>query len=176
MTRQSEQDIICHVCHAKMLCPTCGKTQKMGTPFSWWLRELKYPLDSQVFDNENLDYIWFNYREGWLITIEEKQNGGRSSQAQQDTHGVIRQMLELSSGTEIQTLRKRRKIEYRGHYVIAFENMSPTDSRWIRINDVMTDEVALRNLLETGTFVQDTATVPATPQRRIAWPTPALPG
>ena len=119
------------------------------TPFSHWLRALPDPLSSRVISNQNLDYIWHNYRESWLITIEEKRHGGSVPPAQQDTHYIIEQMLTASSGLRVQTLRGIRPIEYRGHYVIRFENTTPDDGR-IWINDTQATKHDLLRLLSGG--------------------------
>jgi hypothetical protein len=130
-------------------CPKCGTEVVASTAFSLWLRALPHPFTSATYDNENLDYIWFAYKAGWLITLEEKTRNGSSSPAQRDTHGVIAQMLALSSGKEIETMRGRRKIDYRGHYIIQFENTSPDDGE-IKINGVVASVEGLKALLSSG--------------------------
>lgn len=102
------------------------------TPFSNWLRALPAPLDSSTVSNQNLDYVWHDYRTNRLLTIEEKRHRGASAPAQTDTHGVVAQMLHAASGMFVQTMRGLRPVEYVGHYVIRFENTSPDDGRlWI---------------------------------------------
>ena len=153
MTRAKLHGVRCPVCGAEnILCPHCGNRLSSSSPFSNWLRTLPHPFDSSNYDNENLDYIWFHYRRGWLITIEEKQFGAHSTRAQSDTHGVIRQLLTYasSSGYEVSTLRGRRKIEYRGHYEISFEQTCPADSSWVSINGNKGDVTTLMTLLDTG--------------------------
>jgi hypothetical protein len=110
------------------------------------------PYQSSFADLQNLDYIWFPYREGWLITIEEKMWGKGVSRAQGDTHGIVAQLLSLGSDSckEVNTIRGRRPIEYRGHYIVSFEKTNPDDSEWIRINGIMTDKKGLLQLLKTG--------------------------
>jgi len=120
------------------------------TPFSAWLRELGPPLDSRNISNQNLDYVWHNYRESWIITIEEKRFGAWCNRAQSDTHGIVSQMLSNSSGMQVQTLRGIRPCEYRGHYVIRFSQTTPDDSDTIIINGQPVDKAALMRLLETG--------------------------
>jgi len=124
------------------------------TPFSHWLRALPAPLDSASVSNQNLDYIWHNYRASWFITIEEKRYGASVSAAQSDTHNIVRQLCEYGSGQEIETMRGKRKVEYRGHYVVRFEQTTPDDSRWIMVNDEFADKESLLDLLRTGTHVQ----------------------
>lgn len=122
------------------------------SPFSLWIRGLAAPLNSSNFDCQNLDYVWFAYRQGWLITIEEKRFGARSTEAQNDTHNIIRQLLAAASGTTVKTLRGKRPIEYRGHFVISFEETTPDDSAWVRINGVEYDHPSevIKTLLWTG--------------------------
>lgn len=110
--------------------------EKERTPFSAWIRALPNPLDSTNFDCQNLDYIWFCYRAGWFITIEEKRFGGKSRSAQSDTHSIIAQLLTLASGQPIQTMRGKRPIVYRGHFTVVFENTMPDDSTWVSVNNV----------------------------------------
>lgn len=115
-------------------CPECGTSVATQTAFSDWLRSLPFPLDSKRISNHNLDYIWHNYPDGWFITIEEKCYGGESSFAQRDTHGLVAQLLKVASGAECLTARgQRRRIDYRGHYVIRFECTTPDDG-WMEIN------------------------------------------
>lgn len=124
-------------------CPNCGTEIERTTAFSRWLRGLPSPHDSRNFSNQNLDYIWHNYREHWFITIEEKIRGGGdkyslSAQAQQDTHGIVAQLLKHGDGRLVDTLfRGKRAVRYRGHYLVAFQNETPDDSKYITINDVM---------------------------------------
>jgi len=115
-------------------CPNCGAKVPTMTPFSDWLRSLEHPLNSQIISLHNLDYIWHNYRKHWLITIEEKRYGGQSTAAQRDTHGIVAQLLTIASGSMVSTYyRGRQSIEYRGHYIITFQNTTPDDSDWIKI-------------------------------------------
>lgn len=121
-----------------------------STEFGLWLRRLKPPLSSANYDAENLDYIWFNYRQGWFITIEEKRFDAKATKAQLDTHGIVSQMLMMSSGREVETMRGVRPIFYRGHYCIAFENTNPEDSAWIKINGEQSSQEELLETLKTG--------------------------
>lgn len=114
--------------------------EQIFTPFSRWIRNLPKPLNSEYFDCQNLDYIWFAYRAAWLVTIEEKRFGARSTAAQGDTHNIIRQLLNLASGSEVVTLRGKRKIEYRGHFVVSFEQTTPEDSAWVMVNNQRYDD------------------------------------
>lgn len=102
------------------------------TPFSNWLRALAAPLDSRTINNQNLDYVWHNYRRNYLLTIEEKRYRGTSSDAQKDTHRIIEQMLRASDGLLVQTMRGIRPARYFGHHVVQFENTTPDDGgMWI---------------------------------------------
>jgi hypothetical protein len=160
MTKKTKYFVRCSQCKEDLICPKCQQKTPRGTPFGNWLRELPSPLDSRHISNHNLDYIWHNYVEDWLITIEEKQHGGKSSKAQLDTHRVIFQLLRIASRTE-QTIRlgayrrRKGKVEYRGHYIISFENTTPDNSKWVTINGgakIAGDKVkpAIINLLTTG--------------------------
>lgn len=139
MTRQAAYCVRCPSCKADAVCPECGRKISMFSPFSNWLRALPAPYDSAYVSLHNLDFIWHYYKEDWFITIEEKQFGGKSRDAQWDTHGVVYQLLRMGSdlGKGIRTGLRRRRIEklvsYKGHYVIVFEKTNPDDSGWIRI-------------------------------------------
>lgn len=120
------------------------------TPFSNWLRALPGCLSSLYYDNENLDYVWFQYRQAWFITIEEKRFMGVCTSAQEDTHGVIAQLLTIASGSVVKTMRGKRAIEYRGHYVVRFCQTMPDDSALIMVNDEEITKDGLLQLLATG--------------------------
>ena len=112
-----------------------------ATPFSHWLRQLPTPLDSRNVSNQNLDYVWHDYRRNYLLTIEEKRFGGTATSAQQDTHGVIAQMLANSNGLHVHTARGVRPVTYFGHYLVRFQNTTPEDGNmWINgIESTKTD-------------------------------------
>lgn len=106
-----------------------------ASPFSDWLRALPPPYTSSTFSAQNLDYFWHAYKDDWFIAIEEKRNGARRTFSQRDTHDIVDQMLKFASGNEFMTARgKKKKIEYRGYYVLSFEHNTPEDSAWVRIN------------------------------------------
>ena len=160
MTRKVMLWAKCRTCGVDAICPKCGEKIHRFTPFSDWLRDLPVPLDSSCISLQNLDYVWHNYRENWFITMEEKQNAATCPPAQRDTHGIVYQFLKLASEVldltrgnvraGINSKRNWRKVEYRGHYVISFENTSPDDSGWIRINGNKLGCVELTTLLATG--------------------------
>lgn len=140
------------------LCAQCGSKTTGSTHFSDWLRELKSPLNSAYYDCQNLDYIWFQYREGWFITIEEKMLGLRCNKNQKDTHGIVSQLLRIGSetGRVIKTLRGMRHVEYRGHYEITFEQTTPDDSQWVLINGLRYSPEIVCYLLRTGNLKSNT--------------------
>ena len=142
----------CKGCNSKLVCPQCQTEHTCTTRFSDWIRVILD--DSKNYDVENLDFIRFHYREGWLITIEEKCYGASPSMAQKDTHNIISQMLMLSSGEAVNTLRGYRPIEYKGHYIVSFEKTHPANSDWVRINGERYNDVtsAVTKLLKKGTL------------------------
>lgn len=155
ITKQRSYYARCPKCgEYPVTCQKCGTNATGSTPFSDWLRSEQCPegLSSRFFDCQNLDYIWFNYREGWLITVEEKQFGKSISANQSDTHQIVQQLLEIGakSGIPVQTLRGERAIEYRGHYLIVFSGTTPDDSEWIKINGKVCSKDGLLHLLESG--------------------------
>lgn len=135
-------------------CEDCGENATGSTPFSDWLRSASCPpeLSSRSFDAQNLDFIWFNYREGWFILLEEKQSGIRQKRNQQDTHRIVDQLIRIgaASGETVSTWRGKRRIEYRGYYQVTFANTTPDDSEWIEINGKRYTRATFLRLLRTG--------------------------
>lgn len=131
---------------------TTLRRDSTGTQFGTWLRTQHQELiGSNQFSAQNLDYIWHNYRDGWFITIEEKRWRKASDKAQLDTHGIVAQMLKASSGIPVQTMRGVRPAEYKGHYVIVFENTTPDDG-WVNVNHKRVDKNDILRLLMTGSL------------------------
>ncbi len=125
------------------------------TEFSKWLRKLDNPLDSSSIDCNNLDFMWFNYREGWFITIEEKRYGKQQSKNQRESQSILYLMLKKGSGETgliVPTMRGKRRIQYRGHYVIIFEQTDPENSQWCKVNNVKHNNVrdVIIDLLTNG--------------------------
>lgn len=135
---------------------TRQRNDEHSTEFGLWLREnYQEKIGSHIFSAQNLDYIWHNYKESWMILIEEKRYGGmgnsRAEFAQRDTHGAVAQLLEIASGSVINTARGRRACEFRGYFKIVFENTSPDDG-WMTINGKFATEEELVRLLCSGTL------------------------
>jgi hypothetical protein len=132
-----------------------GKGGVKSTPFSIWIRQVLD--DSGEYDVQDLDFIRFCYRAGWLITIEEKQYGAVQQFAQRDTQAIIEQMLHNASGVEVITARGLRPIHYRGHYVLIFEKTSPSDSSWVKINNELFGNPVevVTGLLKEGSIVRE---------------------
>lgn len=150
MTRQAKNNYACLFCQVDLVCPLCRKTRKMGTPFSLWLRQLSAPLTSRTVYNSDIDHVWWHYKDGWLITIEEKQYGADIKRPQQELIDIVSERLSGFTGITQKTLRGVRPVQYRGHYNIIFEKTCPTDSQWIRINKQTTSIEQLMILLSTG--------------------------
>lgn len=167
MTRQVKYYAQCHDCHKSAVCPECGQMVSQFSPFSDWLRSLPPPLNSTRISLHNLDYIWHNYIENWFITIEEKRFGARCTAAQKDTHTLLVRFLEIANDifrltngritTGILRRRDLKEVEYRGHYVVVFEQTNPDDSRSIEINGFGCDRDDLLRLLETGKLTREPA-------------------
>lgn len=123
------------------------------TPFSTWIRNLgkKYPeLGSGTLSIQNLDYIVHNYRDNWIMLIEEKRNNARQSFAQADTHNVVHQMMRNSHGDSIRNLKGQEiEVHYRGYHLIQFENTNPDDGGII-IDGHRHSRNDLLELLRTG--------------------------
>jgi hypothetical protein len=121
------------------------------TPFSQWVRI--YGPDSEAntdaIDIEDIDYIVFGYLTGDLMTLEEKQNGATSSDAQGDTHHVVTQMLRLASGKVVDTQRGPRAITYRGHHLIQFDKTGPEDGG-IRVDGKAVTKEELARFINFG--------------------------
>lgn len=161
MTSKRRFNVDCLECGRRNIkCPNCNNNLKSDTKFSRWLRGLPYPNSGNQTSAQNLDYIWFKFRDGWFITIEEKTNGkeynptNKSDLSQIQSHGLIRQMLDASSNKEYDisfgNWKRNEKIEYRGHYLIVFEKTNPDDSTWIKINGHLCNKKNLLWLLQYG--------------------------
>lgn len=157
----------------KVKCPQCGTEIEAATPFSQWLRDLPAPLDSSVISNQNLDYVWHNYRTpSWLILLEEKRFAGAQNAAQKDTHNIIAQLLELSSGATVKTMRDERAVEFRGYYLIVFEKTTPDDSDWVTVNGTKYDapKETITRLLTEGRLAVPALTLVEKPKAdRLVW-------
>ena len=101
------------------------------TKFGEWLRSQK-SLASVWFDAENLDYIWFAYRSGHIMLIEEKCFMGKPSLAQRDTHGIVHQALEYACSRipfKRELKGRTSSIKYHGYHILQFENTGPQDGK-----------------------------------------------
>jgi hypothetical protein len=136
----------------------------MGSAFTQWTRSLGAGFTSKSCDCQDIDHtwphrcIWNRHLSHWFIVIEEKSHGGTQSAAQDDTHAILDQMLRFASDQQCEVecgigdKRQRRRVEYRGYYLIVFEKFGPLDSSWVTINGrKFTDaEHALQYLLLHG--------------------------
>ena len=113
---------------------TRKRFDEKDTPFGSWLRS-NPQLDSAFgFDGENLDYIWHDYKRGYIMLIEEKRYSGRSSYAQEDTHSLVDQAMQFACERMVfKRINKARptRIKYFGYHRLVFENTSPLDG-WIQ--------------------------------------------
>lgn len=142
MVRQANNKI-CNLCGADLVCPVCGVPSQSGTPFSRWLRETDIPASCH-----DIDYVWHNYVESWFITLEEKCSGASQSKSQRDTQAIVFQLLRGASPRRCLTMRGWRDVEYRGHYVISFENTNPDDGSFTIDNRKATKEQLIELLTE----------------------------
>jgi hypothetical protein len=90
------------------------------------------------------------------MLIEEKQHGGMinrmAEKAQQDTHGVIHQMLEAAmiARPAVNTMRGKRPVDYLGYHTVVFPNTGPLDSDWVCIDGERKSIGELLSMLKTG--------------------------
>lgn len=137
MTRQAKYNIQCSKCQIDLVCPKCRETKKHGSEFSKWLRKLGITdreFSSSFLVIHNLDFICFWYRQHWFITIEEKTHGAIPTRSQRNTQNVVAQLLEIASRETVETINGPKSIEYKGHYYVSFENSTPDDSAWVKLN------------------------------------------
>jgi len=122
-----------------------------STEFGLWLRVYGPDSKKDGLDIENLDYIMFNYKQGWLACIEEKRHEAKLTWAQEDTLFVVDQLLRYGAETErvVKTRRGWRQIKYNGLYVVRFENTKPEDG-WIELNGKQIVREDLIQFLRTG--------------------------
>lgn len=122
------------------------------TPYGAWLRTRHQErIGSHRFSAQNADYFWHEYRESWFIVMEEKRYGAKQTLAQQDTHGIVVQLLEMASGSVVRTMRGPRAVEFRGYYLIVFDRTNPEDGG-LSINGIRASKADLLCLLDTGRF------------------------
>lgn len=157
MTRSNQGSVKCWHCNEVVHCRKCHNSVLSGTQFGFWLRGCQL-TSGAGYAAHNLDYIWHQFRDDWFITIEEKRYGGESTESQQDTHSIVVRFLQFASDNIEEIFvgfanrRRRAKVEYRGHYVIVFENTTPDDSSWVKINnkEYNNPEETILHLLKTG--------------------------
>jgi hypothetical protein len=107
------------------------------TAYIDWLRT-NPKLDSQEYgyDRGDIDIVWFAYRRGLMMLIEEKCYAGQPTKAQRDTHGILHQALKFSC-SRMKFRRyfpsRTRQITYYGYHLVQFEKTCPTDG-WIKID------------------------------------------
>jgi hypothetical protein len=155
VTRQAKNNYRCLFCSVDLVCPKCNAKRKMGTPFSIWLRQLGAPLNSQSVYNSDIDHVWWHYKGGWFITIEEKQYGAEVRKSQQEIIDIFSErLLKFAQATQ-KTLRGIRPVSYKGHYNIIFEKTSPLDSNYININGQNYQTTQLVYLLKNGELPKD---------------------
>lgn len=133
---------------------TRKRYDKKDTPFGAWLR-IQKDVSSAWYDAENLDYIWFQYRTGRLMLLEEKRHMGRQTTAQRDTHGIVDQALRFACehGYSFKRVWKSRpkKITYYGYHIIKFEQTNPLDGKTF-INGIEVSVEDLRRFLKFEWF------------------------
>jgi hypothetical protein len=98
----------------------------------------------------DLDFVWWAYRQGWFITIEEKQNSSPIRAEQKEVLDLVVYRLSLIDRLLQTTIRGDRLITYKGHYNIIFQHTTPEDSEWMKINDKVCDKNQLYRLLQDG--------------------------
>jgi hypothetical protein len=96
-----------------MTAPVRNGETKGFTEFSDWLRNNK-PLQSKNgYIANNIDYKWENYNTGEWMLLEEKRKGAPVGRSQMGA--FVRMDAAISDGN------------YKGFWVITFENTSPMD-------------------------------------------------
>ena len=140
------------------------------TAFSRWLRSLPKPNNGKTTSNHNLDFIWLKFYDGWFITVEEKIKGKNydlnnpSDLSQIQSHSLIEQMLNFASGNKFDisfgSNGRNEPVEYKGHFVIIFQNTNPDDSKWIKINGEEHTKGELLYLLTFGELLHIDTTIP----------------
>ena len=108
---------------------TKPRYDSFSTEFGLWLRE-QSSLDSSLgYVATNLDYIWYNYKTGEWMLIEEKRHKGEIKLYQRQIFGRIDKLCQADSS-------------YKGFHQITFENTSPENGQiWIDGNLVSKTEL-----------------------------------
>ena len=126
-----------------------------GTPFGAWLRkqtDLSSAPKAAALSIQDMDYVHYvahQYMLSKIMLIEEKRYGGKMTEAQRDTMGVVHQMLTAGTkgGLLVDTLRGRRKIDYYGFHVLVLSRTTPDDSEWMTWDGVNIDAEDLKRIL-----------------------------
>jgi len=100
-----------------------------STEFGLWLREQPEIDSSLGFIATNIDYMWYSYKTGEWMLIEEKRHGSRVKQWQRQMFSKINRACSTDS-------------MYRGFHLITFENTNVTDGRvWVDNQEVTRDQL-----------------------------------
>lgn len=99
-----------------------------STEFGLWLRQ-QSEIDSGLgFLASNLDYIWRSYlHPGWAL-LEEKRHSARLKDWQRETFQIV-------------DAAARSDPNYRGFWIVRFENTCPDDGRTWLCHDYDANEV-----------------------------------
>src|SRR5258706_6318684 len=118
--------------------PTKLRRDAGDTPFGACLRNHPALQSHFGFDAQNVDYIWHDFKRGYMMLLEEKRFNATSDYAQQDTHSIIDQALRFAfNSPDFFVTRKNpmrpTSIKYFGYHLVQFERNTPDDGR-IRID------------------------------------------
>ena len=88
---------------------TRKRNDENSTPFGLWIREVK-ELDSSLgFTGNDLDFVWYNYKNGLWMFLETKTFMASLTPSQSQIYPIINRLCD-------------RDIKYRGFYAVKFEN------------------------------------------------------
>jgi hypothetical protein len=113
-----------------------------STEFGLWLRDQREIDSSLGYVTTNIDYIWENYKTGeWMILEEKRYN----SEVKFYQKRIFDRLDKVSVNDP----------NYKGVYIIVFENTSPEDGN-IYINGTLSTKQDLLDLLQFKLTQQDT--------------------
>ena len=85
-----------------------------STEFGLWLREQEQIESGRGYVTTNLDYVWYNYKTGQWMLLEEKRYGAGLTFPQRKMFGLLDDVASSD-------------VMYLGFYLIVFERTSPND-------------------------------------------------
>ena len=123
---------------------TRKRNDSHGTEFGLWIRGIERVASRLGYIATDLDYVWQNYKTGYIMLIEEKRRMSRMTFPQKQTFRELDEMFKSNP-------------MYRGFHLLQFENLSPEDGAifWDGVeitSDELIERLQFNSLDKTGYF------------------------